>query len=144
MICSNRLSMMDGSKAVPLKELLLEVDETTEDEYALQSRTLDYCKSSLLIQTFHGIFFLWMVSSSLVDVPRIKYGYLVGKEMKSAAWNWLDIPNPTDECSKKAPEKFFAAATRNPAWNLALMVGTIDIPDWCHVETYGSEGKNIY
>ncbi|KAM5552912.1 hypothetical protein ABKV19_025241 [Rosa sericea] len=44
----------------------------------------------------------------------------------------------------QAPEKFFVAATRNPACNLALMVGTTDIPDWCYVEAYGTEGKNRY
>nr|XP_011463570.1 PREDICTED: acylamino-acid-releasing enzyme-like [Fragaria vesca subsp. vesca] len=41
------------------------------------------------------------VSSSLVDVPRIKYGYLVDRERKSTAWNWLDVPSPTNECSEK-------------------------------------------
>ncbi|BFG14002.1 hypothetical protein CerSpe_002760 [Prunus speciosa] len=44
----------------------------------------------------------------------------------------------------QAPDKFAAAATRNPACNLALMVGTTDIPDWCYVEAYGSEGKNTF
>ncbi|KAM5552933.1 hypothetical protein ABKV19_025260 [Rosa sericea] len=171
------------------------------------------------------------VSSSLVNVPRIKYGYLVDRQKKSTAWNWLDVPSPTNKCSEKvesllsslqfsimnipvgdvsdsltkgslgfgeealqslpgnigsqdvndvlvavdhvidmglaspskiavlggshggfltthligqAPEKFFVAATRNPACNLALMVGTTDIPDWCYVEAYGTEGKNRY
>ena len=40
----------------------------------------------------------------------------------------------------QAPDKFVAAAVRNPVCSLALMVGTTDIPDWCYVETYGSEG----
>ncbi|KAF8014436.1 hypothetical protein BT93_H0304 [Corymbia citriodora subsp. variegata] len=44
----------------------------------------------------------------------------------------------------QAPEKFIAAAVRNPACNLALMVGTTDIPDWCYVESFGSEGKNHF
>ncbi|KAM6566382.1 hypothetical protein CsatA_025510 [Cannabis sativa] len=44
----------------------------------------------------------------------------------------------------QAPDKFAAAAARNPVCNLALMVGTSDIPDWCFVETYGSEWKNYY
>ncbi|CAL8989795.1 unnamed protein product [Prunus brigantina] len=44
----------------------------------------------------------------------------------------------------QAPDKFAAAATRNPACNLALVVGTTDIPDWCYVEAYGSEGKNTF
>lgn len=41
----------------------------------------------------------------------------------------------------QAPERFAAAAARNPVCNLALMVGTSDIPDWCFVETYGIEGQ---
>nr|XP_011467693.1 PREDICTED: acylamino-acid-releasing enzyme-like isoform X2 [Fragaria vesca subsp. vesca] len=52
--------------------------------------------------------------------------------------------NPACNLALMAPEKFFAAATRNPACNLALMVGTTDIPDWCYVEAYGTEGKNRY
>ncbi|XP_050219086.1 acylamino-acid-releasing enzyme-like isoform X2 [Mercurialis annua] len=44
----------------------------------------------------------------------------------------------------QAPDKFAAAAARNPVCNLASMVNTTDIPDWCYVETYGIEGKNKY
>ncbi|CAO2813761.1 unnamed protein product [Amaranthus hypochondriacus] len=44
----------------------------------------------------------------------------------------------------QAPEKFAAAAARNPVCNLALMVGTSDIPDWCFVESYGVEGNAKY
>ncbi|KAM5552919.1 hypothetical protein ABKV19_025248 [Rosa sericea] len=228
------------------------------------------------------------VSSSPVDVPHIKYGLLDDKESKSTAWNWLDVPSPTIECSEKvksllsslkfsilkipvrdvsdsltkgarkpfeatfvssktkrsdplvvvlhggphsvylasfskslaflssngfsllhvnyrgslgfgeealqslpgkvgsqdvndvlvaidhvidlglaspskiavlggshggfltthligqAPEKFAAACAKNPVCNLALMVGTSDIPDWCYLEAFGSEGKSIY
>ncbi|XP_017223095.1 acylamino-acid-releasing enzyme isoform X1 [Daucus carota subsp. sativus] len=40
----------------------------------------------------------------------------------------------------QAPDLFAAAAVRNPVCNLALMVGTSDIPDWCFIETYGREG----
>lgn len=40
----------------------------------------------------------------------------------------------------QAPDLFAAAAARNPVCNLALMVGTSDIPEWCFIETYGSEG----
>ncbi|KAH9764690.1 Acylamino-acid-releasing enzyme [Citrus sinensis] len=43
-----------------------------------------------------------------------------------------------------APDKFVAAAARNPLCNLALMVGTTDIPDWCYVESYGSKGKDSF
>ncbi|XP_042481001.1 acylamino-acid-releasing enzyme-like isoform X2 [Macadamia integrifolia] len=42
------------------------------------------------------------------------------------------------------PDRFVAAAVRNPVCNLALMMGTTDIPDWCYVGTYGSEGKTHY
>ncbi|WCJ23909.1 Acylamino-acid-releasing enzyme [Euphorbia peplus] len=44
----------------------------------------------------------------------------------------------------QAPERFSAAAARNPVCNLESMVGTTDIPDWCYFETYGIEGKNKY
>ncbi|XP_011091099.1 acylamino-acid-releasing enzyme-like isoform X2 [Sesamum indicum] len=44
----------------------------------------------------------------------------------------------------QAPDKFAAAAARNPVCNFALMVGTSDIPDWCFFEVYGSEGKSIF
>ncbi|XP_022138559.1 acylamino-acid-releasing enzyme isoform X3 [Momordica charantia] len=44
----------------------------------------------------------------------------------------------------QAPDRFVAAAARNPVCNLALMVGTSDIPDWCYVECYGREGKNYF
>ncbi|KAK1439527.1 hypothetical protein QVD17_05347 [Tagetes erecta] len=44
----------------------------------------------------------------------------------------------------QAPDKFVAAAARNPVCNLALMVSTSDIPDWCFVETFGTRGLSIY
>uniref|UniRef100_A0A803MEP3 acylaminoacyl-peptidase n=1 Tax=Chenopodium quinoa TaxID=63459 RepID=A0A803MEP3_CHEQI len=40
----------------------------------------------------------------------------------------------------QAPEKFAAAAARNPVCNLASTVSTSDIPDWSFVESYGTEG----
>ncbi|XP_047319226.1 acylamino-acid-releasing enzyme isoform X2 [Impatiens glandulifera] len=44
----------------------------------------------------------------------------------------------------QAPEKFAAAAARNPVCNLALMTGTTDIPDWCFVESLGVDGKSNF
>ncbi|KAL6269493.1 hypothetical protein ACE6H2_026404 [Prunus campanulata] len=44
----------------------------------------------------------------------------------------------------QAQDKFIAAAARNPVCNLALMVGTTDIPDWRYAEAYGSEGQNSF
>ncbi|KAL6007305.1 hypothetical protein ACLOJK_032802 [Asimina triloba] len=44
----------------------------------------------------------------------------------------------------QAPERFAAAAVRNPVCNLALMVGTTDIPDWCYVESYSSEARSFF
>lgn len=44
----------------------------------------------------------------------------------------------------QAPDKFVAAAVRNPVCNIASMVGTTDIPDWCYFEAYGTKGKSIY
>lgn len=43
--------------------------------------------------------------------------------------------------SDQAPDRFAAAAARNPVCNLALMVGTTDIPDWCFFEAFG---KSIF
>ncbi|XP_043692144.1 acylamino-acid-releasing enzyme-like isoform X1 [Telopea speciosissima] len=37
------------------------------------------------------------------------------------------------------PDRFVAAAVRNPVCNLALMMGTTDIPDWCYVEACGNK-----
>lgn len=39
---------------------------------------------------------------------------------------------------------FSVAAIWNPVCNLALMVGTTDIPDWCFVNSYGSDGKTDF
>ncbi|CAN4091824.1 unnamed protein product [Withania somnifera] len=44
----------------------------------------------------------------------------------------------------QAPDKFAAAVARNPVCNLALMVGTSDIPDWCYAETFGDKGKSSF
>ncbi|CAI9285139.1 unnamed protein product [Lactuca saligna] len=44
----------------------------------------------------------------------------------------------------QAPDRFVAAAVRNPVCNLALMVGTTDIPEWCFVESFGSKGLSTY
>ncbi|XP_020244882.1 acylamino-acid-releasing enzyme 1-like isoform X2 [Asparagus officinalis] len=43
----------------------------------------------------------------------------------------------------QAPDRFVVAAVRNPVCNLSLMVGTSDIPDWCYVEAFGTEGKKL-
>ncbi|ERN01459.1 acylamino-acid-releasing enzyme 1 isoform X1 [Amborella trichopoda] len=44
----------------------------------------------------------------------------------------------------QAPDRFCVAAVRNPVCNIALMIGTTDIPDWCYVETYGSAGNSFF
>ncbi|RYR79508.1 hypothetical protein Ahy_A01g004321 [Arachis hypogaea] len=44
----------------------------------------------------------------------------------------------------QAPDKFAAAAAINPVCNLALMVGTTDIPDWCYVEAFGTNSKHSF
>lgn len=44
-------------------------------------------------------FFLSEVSSSPVDVPQIKYGYL--ELAKSASWTWLNVSSPIFRCSEK-------------------------------------------
>ena len=37
------------------------------------------------------------------------------------------------------PNLFKVAAIRNPVTNVATMTTTTDIPDWCHVETFGAK-----
>ncbi|EPS67862.1 hypothetical protein M569_06906, partial [Genlisea aurea] len=44
----------------------------------------------------------------------------------------------------QAPDKFAAAAARNPVCNMSLMLGTSDIPDWCFFEAYGRNGKEMF
>ncbi|XVE65925.1 hypothetical protein DITRI_Ditri08aG0038800 [Diplodiscus trichospermus] len=44
----------------------------------------------------------------------------------------------------QAPDKFVAAAARNPVCSISSMVGITDIPDWCYVVSYGSNGKSIF
>ncbi|KAK8684979.1 hypothetical protein V6N13_040990 [Hibiscus sabdariffa] len=44
----------------------------------------------------------------------------------------------------QAPDKFVAAAARSPVCNLSSMVGITDVPDWCYVESYGTNGKTIF
>lgn len=45
--------------------------------------------------------FLFAVSSSPVDIPQLKYGCLIEKETKNAAWSWLDVSSPVFKCSEK-------------------------------------------
>ncbi|XWS52397.1 hypothetical protein CRYUN_Cryun11dG0067000 [Craigia yunnanensis] len=47
------------------------------------------------------------------------------------------------ELSLEAPDKFVAAAARNPVCNISSMVGITDIPDWCFAVAYGSNGKMV-
>ncbi|PHU17293.1 hypothetical protein BC332_12988 [Capsicum chinense] len=46
--------------------------------------------------------------------------------------------------TKAVADKFATAAGRNPVCNLALIVGTTDIPDWCYFEEFGSEEKSNF
>ncbi|CAI5509579.1 unnamed protein product [Closterium sp. Naga37s-1] len=42
------------------------------------------------------------------------------------------------------PDRFRTAVLRNPVTNLASMVGTTDIPDWCFVEAFGQPGMAAF
>ncbi|BAU03110.1 hypothetical protein VIGAN_UM012600 [Vigna angularis var. angularis] len=50
----------------------------------------------------------------------------------------------TTQLIGQAPDKFVAAAAINPVCNLALMIGTTDIPDWCYVEACGTTARNCF
>jgi len=41
----------------------------------------------------------------------------------------------------QAPDRFVVGAAQNPVCNLALMIGTTDIPDWCYMVACGTEAK---
>ena len=43
----------------------------------------------------------------------------------------------TAHCTSQFPTFFKAAAMRNPVTNIASMVTSTDIPDWCHAECFG-------
>lgn len=45
--------------------------------------------------------FDFIVSSSPVDVPQIKYGVLNDKATKNATWSWLNVSSPIFKCSDK-------------------------------------------
>ncbi|CAI5472870.1 unnamed protein product [Closterium sp. Yama58-4] len=42
------------------------------------------------------------------------------------------------------PDRFRTAVLRNPVTNIASMVGTTDIPDWCFVEAFGQPGMAAF
>ncbi len=50
---------------------------------------------------------LFEVSSSPVDVPQIKYGCIVEKATKAAAWSWFDVSSSIFKCSEKVYLIFF-------------------------------------
>jgi hypothetical protein len=52
---------------------------------------------------------------------------------------WVIVPP-----DGSAPTRFKCVGLRNPVLNIALMVGVTDIPDWCYVETYGTEISSSY
>ncbi|XP_075113059.1 acylamino-acid-releasing enzyme isoform X4 [Nicotiana tabacum] len=267
--CSNILSnpwLSDGrtmilSSAWGSTLVVLAVDVLSGDVSRISPSTSEFSWDVLTLDCDNII----AVCSSPVDVPEIKYGYLVGNACDNTKWNWLDISSPITKCSEKvrsllsskefcimpipvrdfcenltkgankpyeaifasskskkhdacdplivvlhggphcvslssfskssaflcslgfslllvsyrgslgfgeealqslpgradpskiaavgishggfltthligqAPDKFAAAAARNPVCNLALMVGTTDIPDWCYFEAFGSE-----
>jgi len=48
----------------------------------------------------------------------------------------------TAHCTSQYPDFFKAAVMRNPVTNIASMVTSTDIPDWCHAECLGSTLDN--
>lgn len=47
------------------------------------------------------------MSSSPVDVPQIKYGYVVENANEKDKWNWLNVSSPIFKCPEKVYFIFF-------------------------------------
>jgi acylaminoacyl-peptidase len=50
----------------------------------------------------------------------------------------------TAHCTSQYPELFKAAAMRNPVTNIASMVTSTDIPDWCYGEVMGEYDQSVF
>lgn len=103
--CSNILSnpwLSDGrtmilSSAWGSTLVILTVDVLSGDVSRISPSTSDFSWDVLTLDDDNMI----AVCSSPVDVPEIKYGYLVGNASDNTKWNWLDIASPITKCSEK-------------------------------------------
>ncbi|KAH7522218.1 hypothetical protein FEM48_Zijuj07G0115100 [Ziziphus jujuba var. spinosa] len=68
------------------------------------------------------------VSSTPVDVPQIKYGYLVNKATKNDTWRWLNVTSPIFRCTEKV---------RSSLSNLQFTIINIPVKDVCDSLTKG-------
>jgi hypothetical protein len=48
-------------------------------------------------------------------------------------------PPPPGHLVGQFPGRFRCAGLRNPVLNISFMIGQTDIPDWCYIETLGTE-----
>ncbi|KAF9618651.1 hypothetical protein IFM89_002346 [Coptis chinensis] len=83
-------------------------------------------------------------SKSLAFLSSLGYSLLMVNYRGSLGFGEEALQSLPGKVGSQAPDRFVAAAARNPVCNLALMVGTTDIPDWCYVETYGSKGRTYF
>ena len=67
--------------------------------------------------------FLFIVCSSPIDIPEMKYGWLAEKTTASHSWSWLDVSNPIPRCSEKVYNILFCTLWKciDSLWYLTFL-----------------------
>ncbi|PHT53271.1 hypothetical protein CQW23_07733 [Capsicum baccatum] len=119
-------------------------------------QTINYCKGGVLTSMTrdperYGASFEMGIGSASDDGygPRIPENFTLGIPRYTCGQPFPVPPSyfSVDKGRRKTKaiaEKFAAAAGRNPVCNLALIVGTTDIPYWYYFEAFGSEAKSNF
>ncbi|PHT36136.1 hypothetical protein CQW23_23836 [Capsicum baccatum] len=147
-------SAVSGRPQCFKKDLMI-VDLLPGVSYNIQ--TVNCCKGGVLTSMTqdpkrYGASFEMGIGSASDDGsnPRIPKNFTLGIPRYTYGQLFLVPPSKFSvdkgrQKTKVVADKFAAAAAgRNPVCNLALIVGTTDIPDWCYFEAFGSEAKSNF